>query len=482
MITKALFASSIFVLALSATAAAPGAAPEAAHWPFDRQAFEIANQYCMSCHGQGLTGGRAPSLVAGDWVREHSEADIAQVVANGIPQNGMPSFKNTLSDEQIKSVAHFIGIIQSFGKMQAQQAVANFDHKVFDTELEKFSIEVLANELEVPWSFAFMPDGRIVFTERPGHLRVLDQGKVSDPIAGTPKVWARQDGGLLSLALHPDFAHNGWIYLAYAEGGTEPASSMTRIVRGRIKDGRWVDQQDIWVAKSNEYFESNIHFGSRLLFVGDKLFFSIGDRGHRDQAQQVSTPFGKVFRVNDDGSIPSDNPFSHQSGAVAAVWTYGHRNPQGLGIDPRTHVLWETEHGPKGGDELNALHKGENYGWPVVTHGVDDDGSIISNETSHPGMRDPAAFWTPSISPTAIEFYSGDKFPRWRNQMFIGSLTAQELIRIEIDGERVVKQEVLFKQLGRIRDIHTGPDGLLYVAIERFGKYGQLVRLVPAAK
>jgi glucose/arabinose dehydrogenase len=257
---------------------------------------------------------------------------------------------------------------------------------------------------------------------------------------------------------------------------------MKKIILGRIKDGRWSDQQTIWAAKPDEYFESNIHFGSRLLFVNGKLFFSIGDRGHRDQAQKVSTPFGKVFRVNDDGSIPTDNPFVHQAGALTSVWTYGHRNPQGLGLDPQTKVLWETEHGPKGGDELNALHKGANYGWPVLTYGVDDDGSIISNETTRPGMQDPATYWVPSISPSAIEFYSGDKFPHWHNQMFIGSLTSQDLRRVELNGEHVVKQEVLIKHLGRIRDIHTGPDGYLYVSIERFGKYGQLVRLVPAAR
>jgi glucose/arabinose dehydrogenase len=452
----------------------------AAEWPHDQHAFELAGQYCTSCHGQGLSGGRAPSLLNGDWVRSHDEHDIAEAIKHGNLQNGMPAFEKTLSSEQVESLANFIASIQRFGKVQAQKAEASFDHKVFDSELEKFTVEVLATNLDVPWSFAFLPDGRILFTERPGHLRLLDHGKVSAPIVGTPSVWARQDGGLLAMALHPEYARNGWIYLSFAEAGSEPATSMTRIVRGRIKNGHWVDQQDVWVAKGSEYFESNIHFGSRLLFVDGKLFFSIGDRGHRDQAQQLSTPFGKVFRVNADGTIPEDNPFAHRTDALASVWTYGHRNPQGLGVDPRTHVLWESEHGPKGGDELNALHKGANYGWPVVTHGVDDDGSIISNETSRPGMQDPAAFWVPSISPTAIEFYSGEKFPHWRNHMLLGSLSGQELRRIEIDGERVVKQEVLFKDGGRIRDIHTGPDGYVYVAIERFGKYGQLVRLVPA--
>jgi glucose/arabinose dehydrogenase len=332
------------------------ASASAAQWPYDKNTFELAQQYCTSCHGQGMTGGRAPSLLSSEWIRSHDAHDIEHVIQSGIPKNGMPSFSKTLSAEQISSLANFIASIQRFASIQAQKAVASLDHKVFDSELEKFSVEVLASNLDVPWSFAFLPDGRILVTERPGNLRLIDHGKVSDPIVGTPTVWARQDGGLLSMALHPDYAHNGWIYLSFAEQGSEPATSMTRIVRGRIRNGHWVDQQDVWVAKDSEYFESNIHFGSRLLFVGGKLFFSIGDRGHRDQAQQLATPFGKVFRVNADGTIPADNPFAHRSDALASVWTYGHRNPQGLGVDPRTGVLWESEHGPKGGDELNALH------------------------------------------------------------------------------------------------------------------------------
>ena len=471
MLKKAIFASCALMFA---------GASGAAGWPFDEKTYALATEYCTSCHGEGLVGARAPALSRGSLQRAQSRDEIEDVIKNGIVANGMPAFKGTLSDDQIASLANFITTVRDFGETQARRSIANFENKVFESELEKFSVEVVANGLEVPWSFAFLPDGRMLVAERPGRLRVVSQDSVSDPIAGFPAVWARQDGGLLGMTLHPDYKRNGWIYLAFAEAGTDLGTSMTRVVRGRIKDGRWVDQQDVWAPDRADYIESNIHFGARLLFVDGKLLFSIGDRGRREDAQLTSNPFGKVFRVNEDGSTPKDNPFAQRRDAMGSIWTYGHRNTQGLARDPRTGFVWATEHGPKGGDELNVLHKGANYGWPVVTHGVDDDGSIISKETSRAGMQDPAAFWTPSISPAAIEFYTGKRFPRWRNQMLLGSLTSQELRRVEIDGDRVVKQEVLIKTFGRIRDIHTGPDGNVYVAIERFNKLGQLVRLVPA--
>ena len=473
MVKKAIFASCALMFACSC---------DAAGWPFDEKTYALATQYCTSCHGEGLVGARAPALSRGSLQHADSREEIENVIKNGIVANGMPAFKDALSDEQIASLANFITTLRDFGETQARRSIASFENKVFESELEKFSVDVVANGLETPWSFVFLPDGRMLVAERPGRLRFVSKNSLSDPVEGFPEVWARQDGGLMGLALHPDYKRNGWIYVSYAEAGDELGTSMTRVVRGRIQDGRWVDQQDIWAPEQADYIESNIHFGSRLLFVDGKLLFSIGDRGRRDNAQLTSSPFGKIFRVNDDGSTPKDNPFAKQGDALGSIWTYGHRNPQGLARDPRTGFLWSTEHGPRGGDELNVLKKGANYGWPVVTHGVDDDGSIISNETSRAGMEDPAAFWTPSISPAAIEFYTGKQFPRWRNHMLLGSLTSQELRRVEVKGDRVVKQEVLIKNFGRIRDIHTGPDGYIYIAIERFNKLGQLVRLVPVKK
>jgi glucose/arabinose dehydrogenase len=468
MFKKVLFASCALLFACSSGAAGS---------PFDENSFAIANQYCMSCHGEGFVGARAPALSRGPLRHAQSRDEVEAIIKNGIAANGMPAFKEALSDEQIAALANLIITMRDFFETQAQQSIASFDNKVFESELETFTVETVASGLEVPWSFAFLPDGRMLVAERPGRLRFVGKDSVSEPVEGFPEVWARQDGGLMGLAVHPNYKRNGWIYVSYSEPGTEIATSMTRVVRGRIENGRWVDQQDIWAPQPTDYIESNVHFGSRLLFVDGKLLFTIGDRGRRDAAQLTSSPFGKIFRINDDGSTPKDNPFAGRADALGSIWTYGHRNPHGLARDPRTGFLWSTEHGPRGGDELNLIKKGANYGWPVVTHGVEDDGSIISNETSRPGMEDPAAFWTPSISPSVIHFYTGKQFPRWRNHMLLGSLTSQELRRVEIDKDRVVKQEVLIRNLGRIRDIHTGPDGYIYIAIERFSNMGQIVRL-----
>jgi aldose sugar dehydrogenase len=445
----------------------------------DERSFEIINKYCATCHGPGLSGGRAPAL-RGNWRRVRNDQDFARIIKEGLPVEGMPAFKATLDDAEIATLVRTIRSFENRGIDRAREAITFAQAATFKTELHEFRLEAVASDLEVPWSFAFLPDERLLVAERPGRLRIVAADGVSTVIEGTPEVWNRQDGGLFSVALHPSYAKNGWIYLAFAHPGLEPASSMTKVVRGQVQDGRWVNEQVIWQAPAEQYLIGNIHYGSRLLFVGDQLMFSIGDRGQRDRAQRLDSPFGKIHRINDDGTVPKDNPFADAEDAVKTIWTFGHRNPQGLTLDPQTGELWATEHGPLGGDELNSIQAGANYGWPLVTHGVDDDGSIISIQSSSPGTQDPAAHWSPSISPSSIEFYSATRFIEWENSLFLGSLTGQELRRIEIQANKVVKQEVLFKNLGRIRDIHTGPDGYLYVAIERFGRFGQIVRLIPA--
>ena len=446
----------------------------------DERPFEIINQYCATCHGPGLSGGRAPAL-RGNLRHVRNDQDFARIIKEGLPVQGMPAFKATLDDVEIATLVRTIRAFENRGIDRAREAISFAQTSTFTTELHEFKLEPVASDLEVPWSFAFLPDERLLVAERPGRLRIVAADGLSTLIEGTPEVWNRQDGGLFSIALHPNYAKNGWIYLAFAHPGLEPASSMTKVVRGQIRNARWVNEQVVWQAPSEHYLVGNIHYGSRLLFVGDQLLFSIGDRGQRDRAQQLDSPFGKIHRINDDGTVPKDNPFAGSDDAVETIWSFGHRNPQGLALDPRTRELWAAEHGPLGGDELNSIRSGGNYGWPAVTHGVDDDGSIISMESSRPGMQDPAAHWSPSISPSTIEFYSAERFPEWKHDLFLGSLTGQEQRRIEIQANKVVKQEVLFKNLGRIRDIQTGPDGYLYVAIERFGRYGQIVRLVPSS-
>ena len=253
---------------------------------------------------------------------------------------------------------------------------------------------------------------------------------------------------------------------------------MIAVVRGHLREGAFVDQQMIFKASDALYRPGGLRFGSRLLFDHQNhLFFSIGDRGSPGDEQDLSQPNGKIHRVNDDGSIPQDNPFAHQPGALPSIWTYGHRNAQGLSFDPQTHLLWESEHGPRGGDELNIIVPGHNYGWPLVTYGINYDGTPITDHLAHPGMDQPVTTWVPSIAASPLAFYSGHGFPCWENNLFLGALAAEELLRIEVDQGKVLHQELLFKGIGRVRDIVNGPDGDLYLVLN---SPDRIMRLTPA--
>jgi aldose sugar dehydrogenase len=366
------------------------------------------------------------------------------------------------------------------------------DGYIVTSEVQKLKVEVVARDLETPWGLAFLPDGRLLVTERPGRLRVIDKGHVSDPVGGIPKVEQVQDGGLFDVEVHPQYARNGWIYLSYAEPGPNNTSltergpgntGMTAVIRGKIDtNNQWVDQQFIFHASPDLYTTTHIHYGSRFVFdTAGHLFFSLGEHGKPEDAQDLSKPTGKVHRVNDDGSIPKDNPFVGRPNAVPSIWTYGHRNPQGLAFHPVTGQLWETEHGPNGGDELNVLKKGHNYGWPLVSNGAQPG----VTETSRAGLDSPVTFWTPTIAPGGIVFSSSDHYPKWKNNLLVTGLGGQVLRRLVLDKETVAHQEVVFDNLGRVRDIIIGPDGYFYVATALPGRrlsdttVGFVLRLVP---
>jgi glucose/arabinose dehydrogenase len=347
--------------------------------------------------------------------------------------------------------------------------------------LATFALETVVDGLDTPWSFAFLPDGRIILNEKPGRVRLFGGGVLSEPVSGTPAVAYRQDAGLLALTLHPDFAENGWIYLAYSDPGDDPGTAATRIVRGRIRGLDWVDQEAIWTAPSALYSDDNSHFGTRLVFDGDELYFSIGDRGQRDDAQDLGSPHGKIHRLHADGSVPADNPFVGTAGALASVWSYGHRNVQGLAFSP-SGALWSSEHGPRGGDELNRIAAGANYGWPLVSHGREFSGEPVSPHTSLPGIVDPALVWREAIAPAGIAFYRGEHFPGWQGNLLVASLAAGELRRVEIAEGAARGQEMLLKGIGRIRDVQVGPDGYVYLAVERSKGAGGILRLVPSTR
>jgi glucose/arabinose dehydrogenase len=457
--------------------------------------------YCAGCHGTGLAGGRAPSLFNQNLLEERTDKTLYSKIETGNAQAGMPPFKEILSDEQIWQLIAYTRL-EAGNVRAAPPFVASPDGQVVHSKKQNFRIEVVSDGLDTPWGLAFLPDGRLLVTERAGHLRIIANGKLlPEPVKGTPVPWVRQDSGMLDVAVHPDYARNDWIYLTYTEiqpGYVPPAPmagqaavtppSMTVVVRGKLdSNNAWTDTQEIFRAPAALYTPSNIHYGSRLLFDrAGHLFYSLGERGEMKNAQDLSSPLGKVHRVNDDGTIPADNPFVNTPGAVPSIWTYGHRNPQGLAWDPVTGLLWEAEHGPTGGDEINILEKGKNYGWGVITMGMQPGLTL----RSAPDMEQPVVYYTPVLAPSGINFYSGNRYRGWKNNLFVAGLAGQQLRRLEINGRKVVTQEVLFEKYGRVRTVITGPDGLLYVLLQNptggatgvglsAATPGALIRLVP---
>jgi glucose/arabinose dehydrogenase len=299
-----------------------------------------------------------------------------------------------------------------------------------------------------------------------------------------------QDAGYFDVELHPQHERNGWIYLAYAAPQGERAS-MTRIVRGRLRDGAWRDEEVVYEPPAGLYGDETVHYGCRLLFdAAGRLLFTIGDRGQPERAQDPSSPLGKIHRVTEDGGVPGDNPFATHEAVVPTIWSLGHRNPQGLSFDPDSGALWEAEHGPVGGDELNVIEKGHNYGWARISHGLDSGVARISGGRAPgaervDGMELAVHYWTPAIAPSGIHFYSGVAYPRWRGHLFVTGLGGTALRRVEVKGRQVVGEEVLFDRFGRVRDVITGPDHLLYVAVQTPGDRlssatpGLVIRLVP---
>jgi glucose/arabinose dehydrogenase len=339
-------------------------------------------------------------------------------------------------------------------------------------------VQIVARGLEHPWGLAFLPDGHLLVTERPGRLRIVDRdGRASEPLDGVPKVLARGQGGLLDVTLDPRFADTRLVYLAYAEPG-EGGTAGTAVARGRLGDGRLEDVRVIY--RQQPKVEGANHFGSRLVFARDgTLFVTQGDRfNYRDQAQDLASGLGKLVRINPDGSVPRDNPFVGRAGARPEIWSYGHRNIQSAALHPQTGQLWTVEHGARGGDELNRPEAGKNYGWPVITYGVDYSGAKIGQGTAKPGMEQPLYYWDPVIAPSGMVFYTGEAFPDWQESILIGSLRPGLLVRLTLKDGRVAREERYLGDLGeRIRDVRQGPDGLLYLLTD--SRDGRILRVMP---
>ena len=349
----------------------------------------------------------------------------------------------------------------------------------FASEKVKFKVVVITEGLEHPWSLAFLPDGRMLVTERPGRLRVVKDGVLDpEPVKGLPVISAYGQGGLLDVALHPDFERNHLIYLSFAAAGAGGFSA--EVARGRLANNRLENVEVIFRAQPK--VGGGRHFGSRFVFGRNgKLYFSLGDRGDMPNGQDLGTHHGSIIRINDDGSVPKDNPFVNTPGARPEIYTYGNRNPQGMTMDSKTGRIWENEHGPQGGDEVNVIKAGTNYGWPVITYGRNYGiGTQIGEGTHKDGMTQPALQWTPSIAPSGMAVYYGDRFPAWKGNLFVGALKYELLVRLEVNDEKIVHEERLLEGvLGRIRDVRAGPDGFLYLLTDESD--GVIARIEPVA-
>jgi aldose sugar dehydrogenase len=449
-------------------------------WSSAIQAKDVRQLYqesCAACHGEQMQGGLGSNLVDDLWKHGADDENIARVIRDGAAENGMPGFGSTLDPAQVRALVVYIR--EMGAQAERSQRVFNQPSTTTVSRVEEhaFRLEVITDQLEVPWSMAFLPNGNMLVTEREGRLRVIENGVLqANPVTGTPEVWAKGQGGLLAVAVHPEYATNGWIYLAYSDPGRD-GTAMTAIVRGRLQNVKWTDQQDVFRVPAALYKRGGVHFGCRLVFHDGYLYFTHGERGSSEDAQNLTRPNGKVHRIHDDGRVPTDNPFVGQRGAFPTIWTYGNRNPQGLALRPGTDELWETEHGPRGGDELNVIRPGRNYGWPIITYGMNYNGTPITGLTAKEGMEQPVIHWTPSIAVGDMAFYDGTAFPRWAGNLLVTSLAAQELRRLVIEDGHVTHQEIIFKGIGRVRSVTVGPDGFVYLGLEAPGR---IVRLVPA--
>jgi aldose sugar dehydrogenase len=380
-------------------------------------------------------------------------------------------------------------LLTAFALGGAAATVVVSGQNAMRSALHDYRVVTVVDSLVQPWSMAFLPGGDMLIAERPGRLRIVRQGKLlPQAVEGVPPVAHTSQGGLLEVMPHPNFATNRFLYLTYSKPDAPDRPSSTALVRGKFENDRLTDVQELFQAQT----QGRGHFGGKLAFDNKGyLFLSLGDRqvppeGNLEAhpAQDLSNHHGTILRLHDDGRVPSDNPFVSQSGAKPEIWSYGHRNVQGLAIHPETGELWANEHGPQGGDELNRIEPGRNYGWPVIGFGVNyQTGAAIHAGTHRKGMEQPVHIWVPSIGISGLMIYTGDKFPQWRGNFFVGGMSGQQLVRLALKGTRVVMQEMLVPQMGRIRDVRQSPDGFIYLVVDdRDGKPTPVYRVEPVER
>lgn len=450
----------------------------------------LYTEHCANCHGAGGEGGGGGTrtLLTRAKFEPSLDKPFFDAIRNGVPNGAMPAYKDSLTDEQIWGlvvrIREFQGraIRTEFGSPKAENGI-------YKSQRHNFRVETVVEEgkgLRTPWGIDWLPDGRMLVTNRPGQVSLVEGAKVTD-IAGIPATCESGQGGMMDVAVHPDYKTNRWIYLAFTDAPAGREGTMTKIVRGRLKfDGEtpsWTEQQTVFEAGAEFYSRANFHYGSRIVFDGKgHIFFAVGERGTNMVAQELANPYGKIYRVNDDGTAPEDNPFVSQAPAdkpyLKGIWSMGHRNPQGLAMNAKGE-LWDTEHGPRGGDEVNRVEKGANYGWPLVAWSINYNDAPMWTPWPKDGkvIKQPTSRWLPSVGACGLDVARGSAFPNWKGDLLAGGLVGQNLDRIRTDGDKLVEREELLHGMGRIREVAVGPDGNIYVALNQPDK---IVRLVPA--
>ncbi len=384
--------------------------------------------------------------------------------------------KKTRNLPLILTVALVLGLVSCRENTgDEKRSLAEDDPFAVSTEKMKIKVDTLYTEFENPWGMTWLPDGRMLVTERKGEILIFkDDEFTGEKVGNMPTVKEVNQAGLLDITLHPDYENNGWLYLSYSR--EEGEGEVLVVSRAKLSNSSLTDLEEIFVCGPE--WKGGRHFGSRIIFDNDGyLYFSNGDKGSRPQnAQELDNDHGKIHRINDDGSIPEDNPFVNTEGANPSIWTYGNRNPQGMIYDAENNRIWSVEHGPKGGDELNLIQKGENYGWPKVTYGIDYDGSVISEETQMEGIKDPVTYWVPSIATCGMTMVTSDKYPAWKGNILVAALAGQHIARVEMDGTSYMGEEKILEEIGRVRQVSQSPDGYIYAITELTGL---MIKLIP---
>jgi len=443
----------------------------------------LYNENCGKCHGMDGEGGGAGTLtlLTREKFDQKHDRPYFDAIKNGVPDKGMEAYGATMTDEQIWGLVVHIRELQGRA-LRAEFGSPKAENGIFKSQRHNFKVETVVARgegLSIPWCIDWLPDGRMLVTNRPGSVVVVKDGKIVATVTGVPESLHLGQGGMMEVAVHPQYRQNGWVYLAFTDPAKNGNGGMTKVVRGKLKftgnEAAWTENQVIYEAAQEYYSRAGVHFGCKIVFDGKgHIFFSVGERGTNMRAQDTATPYGKVMRLGEDGTIPADNPIPGNP-----MWSYGHRNQQGLTFDLEGN-LWDTEHGPRGGDEVNLVQKGANYGWPVVAFSINYSDAPFRTPWPTPEQKItlPIFRWLPSIGASGMDTSRGKAFPQWNGDILAGGLVGQNLDRIRVKGGKLIEREELLHGMGRVRDIAVAPDGTIYLALN---SPDIIVRLVPAS-